>query len=127
MAAHLPRSFDEMPPQSAFSALLGIEIVTCTPEEVVCQMRVTEAMPVYRSRIQGKPAPIVPTWDLTGGGLMPPPVARLTLALSSRPPLKPFIGPVLPPDWVAPTSASAPDVQGPAADSETASTGETGG
>ncbi|MBO9455087.1 lytic transglycosylase domain-containing protein [Paracoccus sp. R12_1] len=90
-------------------------------------MRVTEAMPVYRSRIQGKPAPIVPTWDLTGGGLMPPPVARLTLALSSRPPLKPFIGPVLPPDGVAPTSASAPDVQGPAADSETASTGETGG
>nr|WP_256500452.1 PaaI family thioesterase [Limimaricola litoreus] len=33
-----------MPPQSAFSALLGIEIATCTPEEVVCRMRVTEAM-----------------------------------------------------------------------------------
>ena len=62
-------------------------------------MRVTEAMPVYRARIHGKPAPIVPTWDLTGGGLMPPPVARLTLALSARPVAKPFIGPRLPPGW----------------------------
>ncbi|MTE00360.1 transglycosylase SLT domain-containing protein [Paracoccus sp. YIM 132242] len=62
-------------------------------------MRVTEAMPVYRARILGKPAPIVPTWDLTGGGLMPPPVARLTLALSRRPVEKPFIGPRLPEGW----------------------------
>ncbi len=44
MATHVPRGIDEMPPQSAFSVLLGIEIVTCTPEEVVCRMRVTEAM-----------------------------------------------------------------------------------
>ncbi|WP_347137776.1 lytic transglycosylase domain-containing protein [Paracoccus sp. SSK6] len=62
-------------------------------------MRVTEAMPVYRARILGRPAPIVPTWDLTGGGLMPPPVARLTLALSARPVAKPFIGPRLPEGW----------------------------
>jgi soluble lytic murein transglycosylase len=62
-------------------------------------MRVTEAMPVYRARILGRPAPIVPTWDLTGGGLMPPPVARLTLALSARPVEKPFIGPRLPEGW----------------------------
>ncbi|MDQ1900274.1 lytic transglycosylase domain-containing protein [Paracoccus sp. WLY502] len=62
-------------------------------------MRVTEAMPVYRARILGRPAPIVPTWDLTGGGLMPPPVARLTLALSARPVAKPFIGPSLPEGW----------------------------
>lgn len=62
-------------------------------------MRVTEAMPIYRARIHGKPAPIVPTWDLTGGGLVPPPVARLTLALSARPPEKPFIGPKLPEGW----------------------------
>ena len=62
-------------------------------------MRVTEAMPIYRARILGHPAPIVPTWDLTGGGLMPPPVARLTLALSARPLEKPFIGPRLPEGW----------------------------
>lgn len=59
-------------------------------------MRVTEALPVYRARLQGRPVPIVPTWDLTGGGLMPPPEARLTLALSARPVPKPFIGPQLP-------------------------------
>ena len=69
-------------------------------------MRVTEAMPVYRARILGHPAPIVPTWDLTGGGLMPPPVARLTLALSARPAGKPFIGPRLPEGW-QPTSIEA--------------------
>ena len=62
-------------------------------------MRVTEAMPVYRARLHGEPAPIVPTWDLTGGGLMPPPVPRLTLALSARPVEKPFIGPRLPQGW----------------------------
>ena len=33
-----------MPPQSPFSLLLGIEIETCAPEEVVCRMRVTDAM-----------------------------------------------------------------------------------
>ena len=62
-------------------------------------MRVTEAMPIYRARIHGKPAPIVPTFDLTGGGLMPAPPLRLTLALSVRPPERPFIGPRLPEDW----------------------------
>lgn len=62
-------------------------------------MRVTEAMPIYRARILGHPAPILPTWDLTGGGLMPPPEARLTLALSRRPVEKPFIGPRLPDGW----------------------------
>ena len=65
-------------------------------------MRVTEAMAIYRARISGKPAPIVPTFDLTGGGLMPPPPLRLTLALSSRPPGKPFIGPRLPEGWINP-------------------------
>ena len=33
-----------MPPQSKFSILLGIEILRCTPEEVVCTMTVTEDM-----------------------------------------------------------------------------------
>ena len=33
-----------MPPQSPFSLLLGIEIETCAPEEVVCRMRITDAM-----------------------------------------------------------------------------------
>ncbi|MDP5308864.1 transglycosylase SLT domain-containing protein [Paracoccus spongiarum] len=70
-------------------------------------MRVTEAMPVYRARILGRPAPIVPTWELTGGGLMPPPVARLTLALSARPPQRPFIGPRLPAGWSPPLEEAA--------------------
>ena len=49
-------------------------------------MRVAEALPVYRARIKGAPAPLVPTWDLTGGGLKPAPAAPpLRLALSARP------------------------------------------
>ncbi|WP_174803076.1 PaaI family thioesterase [Martelella limonii] len=44
MAAANYRSLDEMPPRSTFSLLMGIEIVTCTPEEVVCTMTATEAM-----------------------------------------------------------------------------------
>lgn len=44
MAEHRTRRAEEMPPQSPFSSLLGIEVDTCTPEEVVCRMRVTEAM-----------------------------------------------------------------------------------
>ena len=38
------RSLDEMPPRSRFSDFLGIEILTCTPEEVVCRMTITEDM-----------------------------------------------------------------------------------
>lgn len=50
-------------------------------------MRVTEAMPIYRARISGKPAPIVPSFELTGGGLMPPPPPPpIRLASSARPP-----------------------------------------
>lgn len=44
MAAWAPRSLADMPPRSNFATLLGIEVVTCTPEEVVCRMVVTEAM-----------------------------------------------------------------------------------
>ncbi len=62
-------------------------------------MRVAEALPVYRARIHGKPAPVVTRWDLSGGGQVPPPPARLTLALSARPNPKPFIGPRLPEGW----------------------------
>jgi soluble lytic murein transglycosylase len=76
-------------------------------------MRVTEAMPIYRARIKGKPVPILPTWELTGGGLMPPPIARLTLALSERPPERPFIGPRLPQGW-SPDSIEAASAASPA-------------
>ena len=38
------RRLDQMPPQSNFAGLLGIEIIKVTPEEVICRMRVTEAM-----------------------------------------------------------------------------------
>lgn len=51
-------------------------------------MRVAEALPVYRARIMGHPAPIVPSFDLTGGGLMPvPPQPPIRLAFSPRPPM----------------------------------------
>ncbi|WP_246026760.1 lytic transglycosylase domain-containing protein [Paracoccus luteus] len=49
-------------------------------------MRVAESLPLYRARIAGHPVPLVPTWDLRGGGLMPPPrISGLVLALSDRP------------------------------------------
>ncbi|MFS4437776.1 PaaI family thioesterase [Paracoccaceae bacterium GXU_MW_L88] len=44
MAETRTRTAEEMPPQSAFSRLLGIEVDRCVPEEVVCRMRVTEEM-----------------------------------------------------------------------------------
>ncbi|WP_196216792.1 lytic transglycosylase domain-containing protein [Paracoccus shanxieyensis] len=51
-------------------------------------MRVTEALPIYRARIMGHPAPLVPTYDLTGGGMMPiPPQPPIRLAFSPRPPM----------------------------------------
>lgn len=51
-------------------------------------MRVAESLPIYRARIMGKPAPIVPSFDLTGGGLMPvPPQPPIRLAFSPRPPM----------------------------------------
>ncbi len=49
-------------------------------------MRVAESLPVYRARISGRPAPLVPTWDLTGGGMMPaPPAAQVRMVNSPRP------------------------------------------
>ncbi|TJZ84898.1 lytic transglycosylase domain-containing protein [Paracoccus hibiscisoli] len=69
-------------------------------------MRVAEALPVYRARIHGKPAPVVTRWDLAGGGQVPPPPQRLTLALSARPVAKPFIGPRLPDSWFTQTAAA---------------------
>uniref|UniRef100_UPI00261B9835 hypothetical protein n=1 Tax=uncultured Brevundimonas sp. TaxID=213418 RepID=UPI00261B9835 len=49
--------------------------------------------------IHGKPAAIIPTWNLTCSGLMSPPVTRLTLALLVQPLEKRFIGPRLPEGW----------------------------
>ncbi|MFC0201009.1 lytic transglycosylase domain-containing protein [Paracoccus rhizosphaerae] len=69
-------------------------------------MRVAEALPIYRSRIHGAPAPVVTRWDLSGGGQVPPPEARLTLALSAKPQPKPFIGPRLPDGWFNATAAA---------------------
>ena len=49
-------------------------------------MRVAESLPVYRARINGRPAPLVPTWDLTGGGVMPAPAtAPIRMVSSARP------------------------------------------
>ena len=51
-------------------------------------MRVAEALPIYRARISGRPAPLVPTYELTGGGLLPPPPQPpIRLAYSNRPPM----------------------------------------
>ncbi|MFV0411041.1 MAG: lytic transglycosylase domain-containing protein [Paracoccus sp. (in: a-proteobacteria)] len=43
-------------------------------------MRVTEALPIYRSRIAARPVPLTPSQDLSGHGIVPPPPrARQTL------------------------------------------------
>ena len=49
---------------------------------------------------------MVTRWDLSGGGQVPPPEPRLTLALSAKPRPKPFIGPRLPEGWFNPTAAA---------------------
>ena len=68
-------------------------------------MRVAEALPVYRARIHGRPAPVVTRWDLSGGGMVPRPEPRLTLALSRAPAPKPLIiGPPLPSRWIWPVA-----------------------
>ncbi|UXU75386.1 lytic transglycosylase domain-containing protein [Paracoccus sp. SMMA_5] len=49
-------------------------------------MRVAESLPIYRARIKGAPVPLVPSWDLTGGGIRPaPPAPPVRLAVSARP------------------------------------------
>jgi len=49
-------------------------------------MRVAEALPIYRARIKGAPVPLVPSWDLTGGGMKPAPAPPpIRLARSPRP------------------------------------------
>ncbi|SIQ37924.1 soluble lytic murein transglycosylase [Paracoccus thiocyanatus] len=49
-------------------------------------MRVAEALPIYRARIKGAPVPLVPSWDLTGGGMKPAPAPPpIRLASSARP------------------------------------------
>lgn len=49
-------------------------------------MRVAEALPVYRARIKGAPVPLLPSWDLTGGGFTPAPdLPPIRLAASARP------------------------------------------
>lgn len=53
-------------------------------------MRVAESLPIYRARMMGKPAPIVPSYDLSGGGRMPiPKQPSITLAYSAPPPMSP--------------------------------------
>ncbi len=57
-------------------------------------MRVAESLPIYRARIAGHTVPIVPTWDLRGGGEIPPPeLSPLRLAESDRPRTKPVVAP----------------------------------
>ena len=44
VSAGTPRRADQMPPQSPFSNLVGIEAVSVAPDEVVVRMPVTEAL-----------------------------------------------------------------------------------
>ena len=44
MARPTTRSLEDMPAPSNFSNLLGIEVVRCTPAEVICHMTVTPEM-----------------------------------------------------------------------------------
>lgn len=44
MANTKTRSVEDMPDRSAFASLLGIEVVACTPDEVICEMTVTKEM-----------------------------------------------------------------------------------
>ena len=48
-----PRSLDEMPPQSAYSLLTGIELISVTPDEVVCRMEVTEKLANRNGALHG--------------------------------------------------------------------------
>ncbi|MDN3712345.1 transglycosylase SLT domain-containing protein [Paracoccus cavernae] len=47
-------------------------------------MRVAESLPVYRARIMGKPAPIVPSFDLTGAVSCPCRRNRRSVSLFRR-------------------------------------------
>ena len=47
------RSVDQMPEQSAFAALAGIEMVSVTPAEVVCTMHVTEGLTNRNKMLHG--------------------------------------------------------------------------
>ncbi|EPX77104.1 PaaI family thioesterase [Litoreibacter arenae] len=48
-----PRRLDQMPEQSNFSALAGIEIVSATPDCVVCTMEVTDALSNRNGALHG--------------------------------------------------------------------------
>lgn len=92
-------------------------------------MRVAEALPVYRARIKGAPVPLVPSWDLTGGGMKPapapPPIrlagsvrplmpARTLLAYGSGGVLAEVLGPAPVVEAAAAPLSAAPPVRAPA-------------
>jgi len=70
-------------------------------------MRVAEALPIYRARLQGAPVPLTPTRDLTGGGVASIAIPRPVLAppASARPLLKPGTAAPAVPVAAAPTPA----------------------
>lgn len=47
------RTLDQMPPQSNYSELTGIEIVSIAPDCVVCKMQVTEALTNRNGALHG--------------------------------------------------------------------------
>lgn len=49
----MPRSLDEMPPQSAYSELSGIELISVTSKEVVCQLLVTNKLANRNGMLHG--------------------------------------------------------------------------
>ncbi|SOH94357.1 uncharacterized domain 1-containing protein [Monaibacterium marinum] len=53
MSVDTPRDATQMPPQSAYSALTGIELISVTPEEVICRMPVTEKLTNRNGALHG--------------------------------------------------------------------------
>lgn len=47
------RTLDQMPPQSNYSDLTGIEVVSVAPDCVICQMEVTEALTNRNGALHG--------------------------------------------------------------------------
>ena len=48
-----PRTLNEMPPQSAYSELTGITLVSVTPDEVICRMEVTDSLANRNGALHG--------------------------------------------------------------------------
>lgn len=51
--ANATRSLDQMPPQSSYAKLTGIDVVSVTPDCVVCAMKVTDSLANRNGALHG--------------------------------------------------------------------------